>query len=90
MKKKRWLIAMAMVVGISGYFGVKSMVASDSVSMLQLSNVEALVGGEGDKRYKCYSSTHYKDGARVIMCDTCEAEEDQTDDLFCFHDWCYR
>lgn len=49
------------------------------------------MSGESDadgSRYKCYTSTHYEEGASVVICSTCEEKDDATDDLFNRHDWC--
>lgn len=59
-------------------------------SQLQLSNIEALVGGEENNRYKCYTRIHEDEGSAVVVCTTCNFMYGYTDDLFCYHDWCFR
>ena len=96
MMKKKILMPLlgAVVLGMSAYAGYRTYDAYNGVSEsdLLLANAEALAGDEGGgkERIKCYSSTHYKLGSQVVFCSTCEALENSTDDIFCFHDYCYR
>lgn len=53
-----------------------------------MANTQALAAAK--LQYKCYSSIHYSAGSSVISCDDCCLQENQTDDLLCFHDWCER
>ena len=90
MKKTILFAAIAAVIGISVYVGVNAH-QKDVMSDIQMANVDALVSGESDadgSRYKCYTSTHYEEGASVVICSTCEEKDDATDDLFNRHDWC--
>lgn len=89
MKKKVLFSATMMLMFIGGYAGISSS-KENNLTTTQLMNVEALVRGEESGRYKCYTSTHYEEGATVVLCKTCEIEYDATDDLFNFHDWCWR
>lgn len=95
MKKKFFAPVLgAVVLGLSAYAGYRTYDAFDGLSEsdLLLANAEALADGETGKkeRVKCYSSTHYELGATVVFCSTCKDLENSTDDLFCFHDYCYR
>lgn len=85
---KKSLIAAAVVaaVGISAYLGFRPD-PTPALTELQLANAEALTNDEGTgTRYKCYTSTHYEECSSVIICSTCEENDNATDDLFNFHD----
>ena len=97
MKKRKRFSAILMgvaVVGLSAYVGYRTYdayVEKETESNLLLENAEALADGEGHgERIKCYSSIHYELGSFVVLCSTCKEVEDRTDDLLCFHDYCYR
>ena len=95
MKKKFFVPLMgALVLGVTAYAGYRTYdayVEKETESNLLLENAEALADGEGHgERIKCYSSIHYELGSFVVLCSTCKEVEDRTDDLFCFHDYCYR
>lgn len=94
MKKRIFAPVLGVVVlGLSAYAGYRTYDAYSGVSEsdLLLANAEALAQKEGSgERVKCYSSLHYELGATTVLCSTCKEQENSTDDLFCFHDYCYR
>lgn len=91
MKKKFSICIAAVGMTVVSAFSYKSFCIDADHFDLLTENVEALTNDESSgTRYKCYSSTHYKENACVVFCDDCKMHRHQTDDLFCTHDWCYR
>lgn len=90
MKKKISICIAAAGIIVASAFSYRSFYLDAEQSDLLLENVEALTDGESGTRYKCYSSVHYKENSYVITCNDCKLHRNLTDDLLCFHDWCYR
>lgn len=93
--KKKILMAffVCLLVGISINAGlrVKRTLNVLDKGSLMIENVEALSQPDGPiHKVKCYARIHFDEGSKVVYCSDCKSHVNYTDDLTCFHDYCYR
>ncbi len=74
MKKKIIAAAVVAVMGISTYVGINAQ-KRDTMSDIQMANVEALVSGEGGDLIPCHSSATIDYHRSYTDCSKCERIE---------------